>query len=148
MVLVHGDGPPAGLRVDRVLVDAPCSELGTLRRGPDLRFRIDPASFAPLPALQLAILGRAADHVRPGGRLVYATCTFRREENQEVVRAFEELRPDFTRSGSFLHLWPHRQGTDGFFAATWERSRAKERTSSSVVSQEHISRAPPQPMKS
>ena len=68
-------GARPGLLADRVLVDAPCSELGTLRRGPDLRFRIDPASFAALPALQLSILERAARHVRPGGRLVYATCT-------------------------------------------------------------------------
>jgi 16S rRNA (cytosine967-C5)-methyltransferase len=129
---VHGAEPPAGLRVDRALVDAPCSGLGALRRGPDLRFRIDPASFEPLPALQLALLGRAAPHVRPGGRLVYATCTFRREEDEEVVRAFEDLHPGFARvrpsahpdlldGEGFLHAWPHLHGTDGFFAAAWER---------------------------
>ena len=147
-VTIHGPEAPGGLLADRVLVDAPCSELGTLRRGPDLRFRIDPASFAALPALQLSILERAAGHVRSGGRLVYATCTLRREEDEEVARAFEERWPDFTRGDSPLRLWPHRHGTDGFFAASWARSRAKERTSSSVVSQEHMSRAPPQPMKS
>ena len=147
-VTVHGPAAPPDLLADRVLVDAPCSELGTLRRGPDQRFRVDPASFAALPPLQLEILERAASHVHPGGRLVYATCTFRREENEEVAMAFEARRSDFTFSGSPLRLWPHRHGTDGFFAAAWTRSRAKERTSSSVVSQEHMSRAPPQPMKS
>ena len=132
VVAVHGSEPPADLVADCVLVDAPCSELGALRRGPDLRFRLDPATFAPLPALQLGILGRAAEHVRPGGRLVYATCTLRREEDEEVARAFASRRPDFTSSDAlpglsggegFLRLWPHRHGTDGFFAAAWERRR-------------------------
>jgi 16S rRNA (cytosine967-C5)-methyltransferase len=130
-VTVHGPQAPSDLLADRVLVDAPCSELGALRRGPDLRFRLDPASFAALPPLQLGILERAASHVRPGGRLVYATCTLRREENEEVARSFEEARADFTRcdtlpglSGDdgFLRLWPHRHGTDGFFAAAWTRT--------------------------
>ncbi len=129
-VIVPTDGPSADLIVDRVLVDAPCSELGVLRRGPDQRFRIDPATFAPLPALQLAILERAAGHVRPGGRLVHATCTLRREENEEVARAFGALRPDFTPGDAlpgladdegFLRLLPPRHGTDGFFAAAWTR---------------------------
>jgi 16S rRNA (cytosine967-C5)-methyltransferase len=128
---VHGEGPPPGLLADRVLVDAPCSELGALRRGPDLRFRIEPASFDALPGLQLGILARAASHVRPGGRLVYATCTLRREEDEEVARAFEEGWEAFTRSDAFpglsdgegfLRLWPHRHGTDGFFAAAWTRT--------------------------
>jgi 16S rRNA (cytosine967-C5)-methyltransferase len=123
-VTVHGPEAPPGLLVDRVLVDAPCSELGALRRGPDLRFRIDPASFAALPPLQLSILERATGHVRPGGRLVYATCTLRREENEEVAVAFEQRRSDFTRSDHFLRLWPHRHGTDGFFAAAWTRHPA------------------------
>ncbi len=127
-VSVHGAAPPEGLVADRVLVDAPCSELGALRRGPDVRFRIDPATFAPLPALQLGILSRAARHVRPGGRLVYATCTFRREENAEVALAFERGHPGFERADAlpglsgtqgFLETWPHRNGTDGFFAAAW-----------------------------
>ena len=130
-VTAHGPQAPSDLLADRVLVDAPCSELGALRRGPDLRFRLDPASFATLPPLQLGILERAASHVRPGGRLVYATCTLRREENEEVARSFEEERADFTRSDTlpglsggdgFLRLWPHRHGTDGFFAAAWIRT--------------------------
>lgn len=127
---VHGASPPAGLWVDRALVDAPCSELGTLRRGPDLRWRLDPATFGALPALQLSLCERAALHVRPGGRLVYATCTFRREENEEVALAFEARHPEFRRlrpeappacltPEGFLRTWPHRHGCDGFFAAVW-----------------------------
>jgi 16S rRNA (cytosine967-C5)-methyltransferase len=130
-VRVHGLTPPPALLADRVLVDAPCSALGALRRGPDQRFRIDPASLASLPALQLSILERAAGHVRAGGRLVYATCTLRREENDEVARAFSLGHPQFTMSDplpglsggdGLLRLWPHRHGTDGFFAAAWTRA--------------------------
>jgi len=132
VVVVHGASAPAGLAVDRALVDAPCSELGALRRGPDLRWRLDPAAFASLPALQLGILARAADHVRPGGTLVYATCTFVRAENDGVALAFEAGHPAFERTSPavppdllgpdrFLRTWPHRQGTDAFFAAAWIR---------------------------
>jgi 16S rRNA (cytosine967-C5)-methyltransferase len=131
-VHVHGAAPPAALQVDRALVDAPCSELGTLRRGPDLRWRLDPAAFAALPPLQLALCEGAAAHVRPGGRLVYATCTFRREEDEAVALAFEARHPEFARlrpaaptacvtGEGFLRTWPHRHGCDGFFAAAWER---------------------------
>jgi len=144
-VRLHGPEIPTGLLVDRALVDAPCSELGALRRGPDLRFRIDPGGFAAHPALQLRLLERAAGCLRPGGRLVYATCTFRREENEEVALAFEGRRPDLERvpalppglavarngeaprllgADGFLRSWPHRHGTDGFFAAAWVRRRA------------------------
>ncbi len=130
IVEVHGAVAPPSLTVDRVLVDAPCSELGTLRRGPDLRWRLDPATFEPLPGLQREILSRAARHVRPGGRLVYATCTFRREEDEAVALAFEAAHPRFTRVApevdasvltpdGFVRTWPHRHGTDGFFAAAW-----------------------------
>jgi 16S rRNA (cytosine967-C5)-methyltransferase len=131
-VAVHGEAPPEGLAVDRVLVDAPCSELGTLRRGPDLRWRLDPRSFQALPALQLALCARALGHLRPGGRLVYATCTFRREEDEEVALAFEARHPELRRlrpgapdgcvtPEGFLRTWPHREGCDGFFAAAWAR---------------------------
>ncbi len=130
IVAVHGAEAPEGLVVDRVLVDAPCSELGALRRGPDLRWRIDPGAFAPLPALQLAILTRAARHLRPGGSLVYATCTFRREEDEDVALALEVEHPELARVApaapaevltpdGFLRTWPHRHGTDAFFAAAW-----------------------------
>ncbi|HEY6004618.1 MAG TPA: RsmB/NOP family class I SAM-dependent RNA methyltransferase, partial [Anaeromyxobacter sp.] len=133
IVAVHGAEPPSALAVDRVLVDAPCSELGVLRRGPDVRWRLDPASFAALPELQLGILARAARHVRPGGTLAYATCTFRREEDEAVALAFEAREPALERAAlaappavltanGFLRTWPHRHGTDAFFAAAWRRS--------------------------
>jgi 16S rRNA (cytosine967-C5)-methyltransferase len=132
-VRVHGASPPAGLVADRVLVDAPCSELGTLRRGPDMRWRIDPSAFAALPALQLALCELAAARLRPGGRLVYATCTFRQAENEEVALGFEVRHPEFERlppeaptdcvtPEGFLRTWPHRHGCDGFFAAVWQHS--------------------------
>jgi len=133
IVALEGAAVPPELRVDRALVDAPCSELGALRRGPDVRWRLDPASFAALPALQLAILEGAAGRVRRGGRLVYATCTFRREEDEAVAEAFEQAHPEYRRvrpaaapaetvtPDGFVRTWPHRHGTDGFFAAAWER---------------------------
>jgi len=132
MVRIHGGAPPPGLEVARALVDSPCSELGALRRGPDLRWRIDPAGFAPLPALQLRLLREAAACVARGGRLAYATCTFRREENEEVARAFEAAAPGWRRARpagladlldgeGLLRLWPHRHGTDGFFGVAWDR---------------------------
>jgi 16S rRNA (cytosine967-C5)-methyltransferase len=132
VVRIDGAAPPAALAVDRALVDAPCSELGALRRGPDLRFRLDPATFASLPDLQLSILARAARHVRRGGRLVYATCTFCRAEDEGVALAFERGHTAFERiapetpaavltSERFLRTWPHRDGCDAFFAAVWQR---------------------------
>jgi 16S rRNA (cytosine967-C5)-methyltransferase len=131
IVAVHEGGAPEGLVVDRALVDAPCSELGALRRGPDLRWRLDPGGFAALPALQLAILEDALRRVRPGGALAYATCTFRREEDEEVALALERRHPELERTRApvpgaaltpegFLRTWPHRHGTDAFFAATWK----------------------------
>jgi 16S rRNA (cytosine967-C5)-methyltransferase len=127
-----GSAPPRSLLVDGALVDVPCSELGPLRRGPDQRWRIDPCRFAALPPLQLSLLRDAAACVRPGGRLAYATCTFRREENQAVALAFEAAEPGWRRTppaapsqvlsaDGFLRTLPHRHGTDGFFAATWVR---------------------------
>jgi 16S rRNA (cytosine967-C5)-methyltransferase len=115
-----GAHPPADLRVARVLVDAPCSDLGALRRGPDLRHRIQPADFADLPARQLEIASRAVSHLSPEGRLVYATCTLRREENEEVVEALLARHPALRRAREDLRLWPHRDGTDGFYAAALE----------------------------
>jgi 16S rRNA (cytosine967-C5)-methyltransferase len=133
LVAVHGAQVPAALVVDAALVDAPCSALGPLRRGPDLRWRLDPAAFAALPALQGELLARAARHVRSGGRLVYATCTFRREEDEEVALRFERDHPAFRRAqldldpvlvtrDGFLRTWPHGGGLDGFFAAVYVRT--------------------------
>ena len=122
------DAIPEG-RFDRILVDAPCSELGALRRGPDLRWRLDPAAFAPLPALQRALVVEAASRLAPGGHLVYATCTFRREENEEVAAAAEAACGELERvpagpladADGALRTWPHVHGTDGFFAVAWRR---------------------------
>ncbi|MDR0776790.1 MAG: RsmB/NOP family class I SAM-dependent RNA methyltransferase [Azonexus sp.] len=122
-------------KADRVLVDAPCSGLGTLRRNPDLKWRQSEASVAELTQKQAAILAAAAKLARPGGRVVYATCSLLREENEAIVAAFLAAHPDFTLvpadaalarhgiavAGGMLRLLPHRQQTDGFFAAVLER---------------------------
>jgi 16S rRNA (cytosine967-C5)-methyltransferase len=126
--------PGSSLGADRVLADVPCSELGSLRRGPDLRFRLSPDSLTAFVPTQRDILARASEVVRPGGRVVYATCTVNRLENQDVVADFLRSHPDFraVRPGSgwlpeacvqdgFLFVTPHRHGTDGFFAAVLER---------------------------
>ena len=119
-------------KADRVLVDAPCSGLGTLRRNPDLKWRQSPQSVAELQVKQAAILRSAATLLKPGGRLIYATCSFLPEENEEVVAGFLGEHPDFRQmnvgellkqqgmtpdTGENLRLWPHLHGTDGFFAA-------------------------------
>jgi 16S rRNA (cytosine967-C5)-methyltransferase len=128
-------------KMDRVLVDAPCSGLGTLRRNPDLKWRQTPQTIAALQERQAAILAGAARLVKPGGRLVYATCSMLEAENEAIAGAFgAEHAADFTplpaaevlarlqvpapeslASGDHLRLWPHRHGTDGFFAALWQR---------------------------
>ncbi len=127
------DELPPQLRVDRALVDAPCSELGTLRRGPDARFRIDRAAMRELPTLQPRLLAQAAARLRPGGRLVYATCTLSRAEDESVALAFEQAHPGFVRvrparvaarfftEEKLFRALPHRDGTDAFFAAAWDR---------------------------
>ena len=111
---------------DLVLVDAPCSGLGVIRKKPDIRFK-DPAPLEDLPRVQNAILHNAARYVRPGGILLYSTCTLLRRENEQVVEDFLSCHEafkaeDFTlpqNIGSswdgMMTLWPHRQGTDGFF---------------------------------
>lgn len=125
-VSIHGAAPPAGLHVQHVLIDAPCSELGALRRGPDLRWRLDPSSFARWPTIQRALLDLGARHLLPGGTITYATCTLRPEENDHVVAAFLESHAEFSRerpalpdalldADGALRLFPHRHGTDGFF---------------------------------
>lgn len=119
---------------DRVLVDAPCSGLGVLRRKPDARWRKEPVMLRDLPILQKAILHSAAACVKPGGVLVYSTCTTEPEENQKVVDAFLAEHPDFTiettgewlpvpRKEAYVQLWPHIDGVDGFFIARMVRNR-------------------------
>ncbi|MBP8814448.1 MAG: RsmB/NOP family class I SAM-dependent RNA methyltransferase [Laribacter sp.] len=124
-------------KVDRVLVDAPCSGLGTLRRNPDLKFRQSPASIAELNKTQASILARAAQLVKPGGRLVYATCSILPAENDAIVDAFLAAHPEFSETpvnilleqagvaldtGSRLRLLPGVHSTDGFFAAVLTRT--------------------------
>lgn len=132
-------------KIDRVLVDAPCSGLGTLRRNPDLKWRQDQTAITELNAKQTAILDSAARMVKSGGRLVYATCSVLPEENEHVAQAFQAAHPDFVpmdagevlaqlkvdnaatlcaggETGTqYVRLWPHAHQTDGFFAAVWQR---------------------------
>lgn len=105
---------------DRVLVDAPCSELGTLRRGPDARWRIPESALTAHPPLQAALLETAARCAKK--RIVYATCTLNRAENDDVAARFDSAHPEFRRAGDPLRLLPHLDGTDGFFAAAWDRT--------------------------
>lgn len=122
-------------KVDRVLVDAPCSGLGTLRRNPDLKWRQNEVSVAELTVKQAAILESAAKMVRPGGRVVYATCSLLAAENDAIITAFLAAHPDFTLTpasevlakhgielaGDTLRLLPHQHHTDGFFAAVLDK---------------------------
>lgn len=124
-------------KFDRVLVDAPCSGLGTLRRNPDLKWRQTPDSVLELIAKQAAILNAAARLLKLGGRLVYATCSLLPEENEAIVDALLAAHPEFSlkpagkvladqgvnlEMGDFLRLDPRQHGTDGFFAAVLERT--------------------------
>ena len=132
-------------KVDRVLVDAPCSGLGTLRRNPDLKWRQDMAGIAQLAARQLEILQSASRLLKPAGRLVYATCSMLQQENQQIADAFTAANEGFAPldvgaimtnfkmegvealcSGGengqrHMQLWPHKHATDGFFASVWQR---------------------------
>ena len=132
-------------KIDRVLVDAPCSGLGTLRRNPDLKWRQSPQALQELAAKQAAILESSARLVKPGGRLVYATCSLLPQENEAIAEAFGAAHPDFVAQDAgallaqlkvpqaaslcsggdggqrYLRLWPHLHQTDGFFAAVWQR---------------------------
>jgi 16S rRNA (cytosine967-C5)-methyltransferase len=127
-------------KMDRVLVDAPCSGLGTLRRNPDLKWRQSPQSVAELTVKQTSILASAARLLKSGGRLVYATCSLLPEENEAIAQAFSAAHPEFeplsvsqtlealkvhdaaalcSADGLYLRLWPHLHASDGFFAAAW-----------------------------
>ena len=108
---------------DRVLVDAPCTGTGTWRRNPDARLRLAETDLAELLPKQQSILHAAAGLVRPGGRLIYATCSLLREENEDQVAAFLGTHPGFrAASEPALSLTPLRHGTDGFFGAVLERA--------------------------
>lgn len=126
-------------KAQRVLVDAPCSGIGTLRRNPDLKWRQHPEALAELGQLQERILNSAARCVAPGGRLVYATCSLLAEENEVQADRFLASHPDFERvdaaeilgarcealklEGPYVQLRPDLHGTDGFFAAVFERKK-------------------------
>lgn len=107
-------------QADKVLVDAPCSGLGVIRRKADVRWKKNPDEIAKLPELQFQILNGAAAAVKPGGTLVYSTCTILRRENEEVVEKFLDENPDFRLYDTKKFL-THETGTDGFFIAKMER---------------------------
>jgi 16S rRNA (cytosine967-C5)-methyltransferase len=135
LVALNAEGalPFADEAFDRVLVDAPCTGTGTLRHNPEIRWRLAPDSFRELRVVQARILSEAARVLRPGGRLVYSTCSVEREENEEVVEAFLASSPDFnqveaTPAPARLLLptgaartWPHRDDVDGFYVAALQR---------------------------
>ena len=132
-------------KIDRVLVDAPCTGMGTLRRNPDLKWRQTEKAVEEMAVIQASILQSAARLLKSGGRLVYATCSVLPQENEAIAKAFSEANPGFTPldvgavltelkvegaatlcSGGenglrYLRLWPHRHQTDGFFAAVWQK---------------------------
>jgi 16S rRNA (cytosine967-C5)-methyltransferase len=128
-------------KCDRVLVDAPCSGSGTLRRNPDLKWRFSEAELARVNEVQHAVLHAAARLVKRGGRIVYATCSLLERENQKVIEAFLANHPDFqvvpaatvlrsqkidvehmARFAPYFVMLPHLHATDGFFAAVLERT--------------------------
>ena len=124
-------------KIDRVLVDAPCTGFGTLRRNPDLKWRQSPSAVAELAAKQASIIAAASRLVKPGGRLVYATCSVLPEENEDIVAAFLATQPEFAMgdaaaelaragialdTGPTLKLLPHVHGCDGFFATVLQRA--------------------------
>lgn len=124
-------------KFDRVLVDAPCSGLGTLRRNPDLKWRQTEQDVSELNVKQSNILARAAKLCKAGGRVIYATCSLLRDENEAMAEAFLQAHPEFKLvpanevlaqqnilldTGEYLKLLPHLHGTDGFFAAVFEKT--------------------------
>lgn len=136
-VLVHDATKPLPFpdeSFDRVLLDAPCSGTGTLRRNPEIRYRLRPGDISELAEHQEQSLARAAAALRPGGRVLYSTCSVEPEENEQVTDHFASANPNFKRLSlntafsssslrlSSLRLWPHRQGCDGFFIAGFERT--------------------------
>jgi 16S rRNA (cytosine967-C5)-methyltransferase len=126
------DLPFAPRSFDRVLVDAPCSGTGTLRHNPEIRWRLTPSDFTELRDKQTRILDHASVVVRPGGLLLYSTCSLERDENEAVVADFlkdhagfdispKKLRPDLSTETGAVRTWPHREGVDGFFAIAFQK---------------------------
>jgi 16S rRNA (cytosine967-C5)-methyltransferase len=141
-IALSGNNDPRAKRLagklDRVLVDAPCSGFGTLRRNPDLKWRHSARAITELAQKQRTILSAASGLVKPGGRLLYATCSILSAENELIAEEFAAVHPDFfplscdellaaqripLETGARMRLWPHRHGTDGFFAAAFERRK-------------------------
>ncbi|MDZ4210989.1 MAG: RsmB/NOP family class I SAM-dependent RNA methyltransferase, partial [Methylotenera sp.] len=137
-------------KFDRVLVDAPCTGLGTLRRNPDLKWRQTPQDLAELTVKQANILARAAKLTKAGGRLIYSTCSLLSDENEQIAESFLASHPDYQLlnaaeilrqqqidldTGKYLKLLPHLHNTDGFFAAVFEKidANAPVKKSMSVV---------------
>jgi 16S rRNA (cytosine967-C5)-methyltransferase len=127
-------------KIDRVLVDAPCSGLGTLRRNPDLKWRLSAKAIDELCELQAKILESACRLLKSGGRLVYATCSPLRREDEAIAEAFSAAHPEFKlldagellkaagveradelNAGGYMRSWPHAHAMDGFFAAAWQK---------------------------
>ena len=126
--------PPFGPRFDWVLLDSPCSGLGTLRRDPDIRWRRNPEDLSRMASMQFELLAGASTAVAPGGHLLYATCSSEPDENQNVVTRFLESHPEFSIQAptaphllecvddeGFLQTRPDRHGLEGFFAAVLRR---------------------------
>jgi 16S rRNA (cytosine967-C5)-methyltransferase len=109
--------PFANRTFDRILIDAPCSGTGTLRRNPEIRYRISEHDIHFLAAQQKLFLENATTVLKPGGQLVYSTCSVERDENENVIDAFLATNPNF-RLTNPIRTWPHREGTDGFFIAS------------------------------
>jgi 16S rRNA (cytosine967-C5)-methyltransferase len=103
-------------KFDRILIDAPCSNTGVLRRRVDLRWRLKETDVVRLAGTQLGLLERAATRLKPGGAILYSTCSLEQEENQQVIHKFISAHPTF-KLDSERELWPFREGTDGAYVA-------------------------------
>lgn len=148
-IAIKNERDPRAMRMrgkfDRVLIDAPCTGTGTFRRNPDLKWRLSPSELDRINDIQKSVLEHASTLVKPGGRLVYATCSLLKRENQDVVEAFLAAHPEWTlvparevlehqgitsvpeavweRFGGYFQMLPHVTNTDGFFAAVLQKSK-------------------------
>ena len=106
---------------DRVLLDAPCSGLGIIRRKPDIKQNRKKEDIAQIVREQETLLDMAANYVKPGGVLVYSTCTINRTENEDMADGFLENHAEFLKDGEYINLYPHTDKTDGFFICRFKR---------------------------